>query len=191
MQPILTLTALYNYDPTLFDGMLLPTGVDKDIFIENLIGETYELEVIYPDAEIMKSMITRWSNTMINEWRRLDEALGAEYSSLGAESREREIHNLTLESLGGSNGTSDHSVAGFNSNNADNLVPSANDSSRLTSNTSTTDTGELTREKRLTGVIGGLTTADLLEREVKFRSNYDIYSIIINNFKQRFCLMVY
>lgn len=191
MQPILTLTALYNYDPTLFDGMLLPIGVDKDIFIENLIGETYELEVIYPDAEIMKSMITRWSNTMINEWRRLDEALGAEYSSLGAESREREIHDLTLESLGGSNGSSDHSVAGFNTNNADNLVPSANDSSRLTSNTSTTDTGELTREKRLTGVIGGLTTADILEREVKFRSNYDIYSIIINNFKQRFCLMVY
>lgn len=191
MQPILTLTALYNYDPTLFDDMRLPGGVDRDIFIENLIGETYELEVIYPDAEIMKSMISRWSRTMINEWKRLDESLSAEYSAVGVDSREREIHDLLLESSGGSNGSSDHSVAGFNTNNIDNLVPSSNDASRLSSNTSTSDSGELTREKRMTGVVGGLTSSDILEREVKFRSNYDIYSIIINSFKQRFCLMVY
>lgn len=191
MQPIITITALYNYDPTLFDYMRLPSNVDRDTFIENLIGETYELEVIYPDPEIMKSMINKWSLTMINEWRRLDSALEEEYSSIGINEKETETHNLSLDSTGQSNGVSDRSVAGFNSNNVDNLVPSSEDSSNLNSNTSTKDTGTITRERNISGVVNGKTTAELLTKEIEFRSKYDIYSIIIEQFKQRFCLMVY
>lgn len=191
MQPIITITALYNYDPTLFDGMILPEGVIKDVMIENLIGETFELEVIYPDPDIMKSMITKWSRTMFNEWRRLNTALDEEYSPIGINEKEKETRNLLLDSSGNSNGVSDRSVAGFNSNNTDSLVPSSEDSSNLNSNTTTKDTGEITRERYRSGVVDGKTTAEVLTKEIEFRSKYDIYSIIIEQFKQRFCLMVY
>lgn len=191
MQPTLTITALYNYDNTLFDDMFLPDSIFKDVLVENLLGETFELEVLYPDAEIMKSMITKWSRTMITEWRRTEAALEAEYDIIGLSEKEIEKRNLSIDSSGESRNISDHSVAGFNSNNTDSLVQSSADTSNLNSLTSTNDTGEIERERTLSGIINGKTPSEIIEKEVLFRSKYDMYSIIIEQFKQRFCLMVY
>lgn len=58
----LTLIGLFNYDHSLFDGLTLPTGIDKDMLIDNILMRGGEYEVIYPNPVFLKEAITSWSN---------------------------------------------------------------------------------------------------------------------------------
>lgn len=192
MTPTLTILGLYNYDNTLFDGFRLPGSVDRDTLIDNLLGELFECEVLYPDVDIMKNMISRWSMTMVEEWRSLARNLSAEYDATGMTDTYIESRDLRSTGTGSSFGSTDRKVAGFNNLNTDNtLVPSESDNSTLTSSTNNTDRGTIERTHSIKGAVNGKSSAQLLEEEIKLRAKYDIYSIIINDFKQRFCLMVY
>lgn len=193
MQPTMSILALYNYDNTLFDTMRVPNNyVDKDTLVTELLGNLYECEVIYTDAEIMKSMIGNWSRTMISEWEQLGENLEAKYTAYGLTEKNEELRDLRASGNGSSSGVNSTNVAGFNNLNDDNsLVPSDKTNTSLTSSTRSTDTGTVDRNRTISGVVNGKSSAQLLLEEIKLRTSYDIYSIIIDDFKQRFCLMIY
>ena len=58
----LSLMGMYNLVPTLFDGMNYPdswTAEDKEHFKYELLTETAELEVIYNNGDVMRSMIAQ------------------------------------------------------------------------------------------------------------------------------------
>jgi hypothetical protein len=73
----LTIVGLYQYDNTLFDGMVLPEGIDKDLLIDNIIMKGGEYEVQYPDLDVLKHLIGSWSrqwyDTFYNWLRATDE----------------------------------------------------------------------------------------------------------------------
>lgn len=188
MQVTMTIQGLYLYDPTLFDGFALPSEINKEILIDNLLSELFELEVIYPDVNIMKSMISRWSATMTDEWGKLYKALDTDYDATGQTSINKEERNLTALNSSHSQGKSENKVAGFNSGS---LVNSAADNTSGDSNSTLTDRGTITRTRTLSGYLGGMSSARLIAEEIKLRNEYDIYSIIINDFKQKFCLLIY
>lgn len=71
MRSILSIKGLYNYDPDIFSEWMLPPGVDKETLVPNLLAECAELEVIYPDPRVMRSMIGFWSKTMQYKWSKL------------------------------------------------------------------------------------------------------------------------
>lgn len=52
---------LYSYDKTIFDGMSIPTGIDKQNLISNICMELAEFEILYPNAATMKQAIEFWS----------------------------------------------------------------------------------------------------------------------------------
>lgn len=54
----------------------------------------------------------------------------------------------------------------------------------------TTDTGTITRTRRESGNIGVTTTQQMI-REEREIADLDLYHLIINEFKNRFCIMVY
>ena len=56
-----TLIGMYNYDNTIFNDMVLPTGIDADLFKSSLLIEKGEFEVLYPDPDFMKQSIKVWS----------------------------------------------------------------------------------------------------------------------------------
>lgn len=58
---IITLIGFYGYDPTLFDGLDLPTGVEKDLLIDSILMRGGEYEVVYSNPNLLKSMIGSWS----------------------------------------------------------------------------------------------------------------------------------
>lgn len=62
---------LYNWDNTLFDDMSIPAEMSKNLLIENLLAETAELEVLYPNPVVMKSLITVWSRKQLPVWEKL------------------------------------------------------------------------------------------------------------------------
>ena len=68
-----TLMGMYNYDNTIFNEMLLPTGIDADLFKSSLLIEKGEFEVLYPDPDFMKNAIKVWSAKWFrtfSEWLR-------------------------------------------------------------------------------------------------------------------------
>ena len=56
-----TLMGMYNYDNTIFNEMILPTGIDADLFKSSLLIEKGEFEVLFPDPDFMKNAIKVWS----------------------------------------------------------------------------------------------------------------------------------
>lgn len=76
----LSIMGMYEYDPSVFDGLELPTYTDKDnnihiinkeALINNILLNCAELEVIYPDISTMKLAIGVWSAAEFRTWEKL------------------------------------------------------------------------------------------------------------------------
>lgn len=203
----LSVLGLYNYDDTLFDNMAVPAGVDKtNVLIPNLLADLAELEVIYPDPEIMKTFIEVWSKKQLPVWSKLMDTVNLEYNPIynkdgyyeETESRDLENSNSTTDTLSATvtdSGSNLNQVSAFNSSafenrEKDTIANTRTESQTNTGTSSGTDTGEITRERHEYGNIGVTTTQQMIkeEREVV---QFNIVNYIIEDFKQRFCILVY
>lgn len=70
MAGTLSLLGLYTHDDTLFDNLVLPNGIDRENLIDNLLAETAELEILYPNYSFMKAMIGVWSKKELPIWEK-------------------------------------------------------------------------------------------------------------------------
>ena len=175
MKATLTVLGLYNCDATLFDGMQLPDGVDTDNVVSNLLMELAELEVIYPSWITMQRAITDWSKSRVKSWTRMLQALNAEYDPIENYDRREEWTDGANSSGGYQN-----KVAGFN-------VGEQTDSSSSTQQTKSS----ATHSGRVHGKMGGTMAQQMIQSELDLRAVNDIVQIIVNEFKKRFCIMVY
>lgn len=73
---------LFTWDSTLFDLMVIPSALDKETLINNLLAETAELEVLYANPVVMKNLIGVWSNKNIDVWNKLYETTQYEYNPI-------------------------------------------------------------------------------------------------------------
>ena len=175
MKATLTVLGLYNYDDAIFDGMQLPEGVDADNVVSNLLMELAELEVIYPSWITMQRAISDWSKARVKSWARMLQALNAEYDPIENYDR-REEWTDGADSSGGYQ----NKVAGFN-------VGEQTDSSSSTQQTKSS----ATHSGRVHGNIGVTMAQQMIQSELDLRAVNDIVQIIVNEFKKRFCIMVY
>ena len=73
---------LYNWDQTVFDLMQIPEALDKPTLIDNLLAETAELEVLYPNPVVFKNLVGVWSHKQIDIWNRLYATTQYEYNPI-------------------------------------------------------------------------------------------------------------
>ena len=73
---------LYNWDQTIFDLMQIPEALDKDTLVDNLLAETAELEVLYPNPVVFKNLVGVWSAKQIDIWNRLYATTQYEYNPI-------------------------------------------------------------------------------------------------------------
>lgn len=73
---------MYHYDNSLFDGLQLPEGLDRETVIDNILLETAQLEVYYANIEFMKTAISAWSKKKVFSWTKMWQALQAEYNPI-------------------------------------------------------------------------------------------------------------
>lgn len=69
----MTMLGLYNYDSHLFDGLTFPTGINKDIAVDEILLRAGEFEVLYSDITFLKSAIDHWGKKhyrTFEEWVR-------------------------------------------------------------------------------------------------------------------------
>ena len=67
----LSLLGLYQYDNTIFNELVLPEGMDKQLYINNLLMETAELEVLFSNPATMRSVIGIWSSAHLDSWKKM------------------------------------------------------------------------------------------------------------------------
>lgn len=78
----ITLIGMYNYLPSLFDGLTLPEGYDKQDFIGSLLLEHGEKCVLYTNPDFMASAIGVWGRKWAGNLERIYTALTEEYNPL-------------------------------------------------------------------------------------------------------------
>jgi hypothetical protein len=202
---------LYNYDQTIFDNLTVPTGVEKEKLVNNIILETAELECIYPSPNFLKTAIGLWANVEFMTWERIYAAATAEYNPIENYDRQetesttgnrqhsgKDIASGSQTVTGSENGTTTNKIAGF-----DSTVLVDHDSTTGTNSRSgsTQDTNEFThgeqvaesgqRTSRIHGNIGVTTSQQMLEQELQIAGKLNIYRYITDEFKKRFCILVY
>lgn len=171
---LLSIVGLYEYDNNLFRGLQLPEGLDREATINEILLQCAELEIVYPDIDLMKLAITTWSVANQYTWQKLYDTMVIEYNPIWNVDA---IVSIDRDATGTGNATD--AVKGYNSNTW------AESDKTDTSSTATEDVTE-----RRTGNIGVTTTQQMLEQERKI-AEFNMISFIAQSFKQRFCLLIY
>ena len=79
---VVDLIGMYNYDKTVLDLMQIPEALDRDAFIDNLLMETAELELLYNNVGFLKQAIGSWSKKNITVWSSLYDTTQYEYNPI-------------------------------------------------------------------------------------------------------------
>ena len=286
MRSDMSVLGLYNYDNTLFANMFYPTGFqndDKTTFVNNLLMELAELEVLYPNPSFMKFAITNWSKKELPTWNRIYAASLLEYNPIENYDRKESSTDTTeatrqhsgtdtatntgtdtttntgtdtttnsgkdttqLSGTDTSAASGTHSATNSGTDTTTNKIAAFNSSTLVDHDTSALahghavsestsdnvsvthgqkeelthghvealqhghtqalqhghiqamqhgekieDDTETTRESRIHGNIGVTTSQQMLEQEIEVAPKLNIINLMIESFKNRFCIMVY
>lgn len=191
----LSIMGMYDYDPSIFDGLDIPTYtdsdnnvhiIDKDTVINNICLKCAELEIIYPAFDTMKLAIGVWSTANQETWYKLIETQFIKYNPIwNVDAHELETYGRGYTDELSFNSTDTGAVQGFNSS-------TWADSNKVTYGGKDTHSGreDSGTEKTRQGNIGVTTTTKMLaeQREI---AEFNIIDYIAESFKKRFCIMIY
>ena len=179
----ISILGLYRADNNLFNDMVIPAGLDKTELVKNILLEFAELEVIYPDPDIISQALESWSKIRIDAWNKMKTVLYQNYDPFINIKRD-EVRTITqTRDLAGSS-TGTDKVNAFNETSLIN---------RSQEEIYTSDTGTVTTQDyfHVEGDSAITDAQDVLRKEMDVRIKYDLYQIILNEFKQRFLLQIY
>lgn len=191
--------------PSLFDGLQVPEGVDKETVVENLLISTMELEVMISSGPVMARALAAYSAMRLPSWTRYAKALGLEYNPLDTDERTRTLEhsgedsntrspNLTTTGQNNGSDSTTREVVGFDS--AQLQTAEKNTTQLGTGNTITstgTDKTEGTNRFTDTETYQGRTgksAQSLVSAEITLASE-NVVAKIVDDIKQKFCLLVY
>lgn len=251
MRATLTLMGMYRTRPDILDEFILPTEINRNVFMDNLLMVTGEMELLYTNPDFLKDAIAAWSRMELANWEWLFSTQHYEYNPIWnvdvkestrddrKETRNLRGTNYETRNLSGTNNetrnlsgsdtgtvkndktgtdTTINYVSAYNDvsgNTQSNKQTTTYGNSNLetrnlnstdtgTDNFSTSDTGTDNYDSTDTGTIdhndklefykrgnqGTTTTQQMIREEQELaKINFDDY--IIEQFKQRFCLLVY
>lgn len=203
MNEWLSLLSFYMYDDTIFDSIELPEQLDKETFINNLLLECSELEIMYSDVDFLKQALTFWSKSRIHAWQKMANALYTEYDPFISMERyeERVTHadteqdtTSTSAMTGNEKGKTETYTNAWNSTadtkreTVNNNLDSTND---VNGTSNTKGSNDVTDKFSSKGDSALYTKQEILKQEIDTRNKYNLYNYIINDFKKKFCILVY
>ena len=210
-----TLWGFYQYDKTLFDGIVLPTGIEKENLVAEIMKNSGDLYPYHQSSEYLKRNINYWFARRLFDFGRIYEALRMEYSPIENYDRKenniRDYENSGTDKASTTLGSTTTST-NIGTNDNENKVSAYNESdytnrekdiqshnSTVTNTGSGTDTTQteygLKRKEvediRVHGNIGVTTSQQMIESELSLRAKYDIYKIIAKEFEREFLVQIY
>ena len=209
----LSILGLYYYDKHIFDSLELPKDANREVAVDAILMECAELEILFPDPKVMSYMIGGWSRARIAAWDKIWTALSVDYNVLDnvditrtytttqkRTGQELENTNALLRSNSAttSNGTTTHSEASFNEGqrvtSSDTMNQSVDSGADQTTtgdaNRNSTENVETTHTETEVGDSSLRSTQYMLNEELNLRTT-DFYQILVEEFRNKFCLEVY
>lgn len=165
----------YNYDDTLFDDMILPDSLDKDLAIETILMRCGEFNVIYSNFEFLRFAIKNWSERHLKQFEKMAAALEEKYNPIHNYDR----YETYTDNRSGS-GSAENTIS------ADNVSTYQPDSK-----TTSESTDNITHDAHLYGNIGVTTSQMMLESEIELRKNFGMYDIVAASFMEEFTMPIY
>lgn len=230
MSATVSLLGLKRLNEGILGELVVPEGVDIELVKDNLLAETAELEVIYPDAVFIQAMIGRWSAKELPIWDRLYKTTLLEYNPIENYDRKEkwtEDENTTKNLDSEATGSSDTATDGNSKRDNETITRSGTNKAvsaynevdftptekvdvdaQTTDHETNSNEGNinvrskdglvsdekgkraLDREGSIHGNTGFYTKQKMIEQERQI-AEYNIIDVIINSFKNRFCIQVY
>ena len=224
MTGTMSVLGLYQWDNTLFSLLTLPEGLDKETLVDFILAECSDLEILYPNPEVLKGLIGVWSATEQYTWGKLYATMQLQYNPIDNYDR-TETRTLASQAAGNSTDggtdtvtsadTGSDSTTGSSTNinqvkafdtaantftdKEKDTVSNSGSTTYGKTNTNTTRYGHTnnnafskndTENIRAFGNIGVTTTQQMIEQE-RETAKFNIFQVILDEFKQRFCVLVY
>ena len=178
----MSLWGLYQVDPTILDGLILPTGMDADNLKDNLLLETESMEILYPNTLFLKMAIQVWAAERLDVWTKLYNTTQLVYDPIENYDRREQSSSSNTGGASGST-TVTSSATAYNSDDFADVSKSVS-----AGNNQSNSSG--TYASRVHGNIGVTTTQQMIEQERK-SVQFCMAEYIINDFITRFCVGVY
>lgn len=204
MRGQLSILGLYNADNSIFDDMELPVSdhLNKETLVANILSECAELEILYPDPNILKYILKYWSKSRLYTWQKLADTMDYEYNPIWNKDvkdteyikrTKDESTTYTDQASSTTSGTNTNKGVAFNSGSAETREIDESSGNMSSSDNSTTRDAGMNDENRELISQGnqGVTSTQQLIKEEREVSEFSLYDIIISEFKTRFCLLVY
>lgn len=180
-KPWLSIRGLYLMNNNVFSEMVLPQDLEAEILQNEIMEECAELEVLFPDPDFMQKSLGWWSTSRLYAWNQMMETLRANYNPIW--NKDGTINETRTYGEMNSSGEGNGFVSGYNSE-------------ALVNNTKSTSKSKLDQhvdgiQRIEQGNIGVTTTQSMIHEELELRAEYDMYKIIVSEFKAKYCLLVY
>ena len=168
---------LYRWDDTIFDLMQIPSALDKPTLVDNLLAETAELEVLYPNPVVFKNLVGVWSAKQLDIWNRLYATTQYEYNPIenynryetGSEDGSgRTTHSGTdttadTTTYGGTDGRTEAIMQGGSDTNTRQMAEGGTEGESTTSQMAQGGTDTITRQMAEGGTQGETTTSQMAQ----------------------------
>ena len=197
----ISLMGLMTWNETLLtDNLHVPSGIDVKTVADFIVYDCAELEVYISNPDVLGDAISKWSNVMLPYWenvyktekemKEIDTTAGKTETYTRENTRTPDlVVSSQINNTLNDNETYIKAVAGFNSDTAN--VAERNTSNSETSsdtNSDTTTTGNEKTNEKITrtytdGVQGLKAWAELKYANTMMK--------ICEDFKERFCLLIY
>ena len=174
----LSVVGLMIWDNTLFDNFNVPTGMDKNLAVNEILRKCGDLELMWPDWDFMQFAIGNWSDKNAQAWADLYASTQLSYDPIANVDA---VETTTRNGKNGGSVTSTNKVTAYNDNT---LNPESENVTKPATNWNDFE------KKERHGNIGVTSTQQLI-REQREVVNYNVYDVITESFKQEFCLMCY
>ena len=194
----LTLYGMYQYNSILFNGLMLPAGMENKIMSELLL---YHYGDLYPYIQVpdkLGNLISVWSASRLPQWQRAYDALFSAYNPIDNYNMHEEIDERPdiqrinhYSDNSTSSGNSDTLRSGYDSN--DYVPDSKMISSGSGNNTGSSTISETGSRKTITnrsGNIGVTTTQQMINSELEIRKQ-NLYDQIMREFENEFMVQLY
>lgn len=203
-----------NPERSVFDSLVLPEGIDKDVLIGSIILRCQEFELLYSEPDFLIQAVNVWSRKNYRTFEKWVKALNVEYDPLYNYDRSEEytdIHSGSFSSSGSGSNTQTNNLTDTNADTLTHSEKAYNDTNYVgttqdQSNGSVTRTGTAsnavsnsnqgndsytnTHRARLFGNIGVTTSQQMLQSELDI-ARWNLYEHIADLFCNEFCIMVY
>lgn len=160
-QAYLTTRGIHAWNPNLFDELVIPSGMNRELLIFKILEESGNMEVLYPQPEYFKRCIGFWSRAYLKNWQELYDTTQYEYDPISNYDRKEERtysdtvwENEQTGETGNSKKISSMDEDGTSSTDTDetgNISVTDSGSQTVTSDSQSTTSGNETKETTSAG----------------------------------------